>query len=97
MAEWSSCNRNIASRGGAGHKPMEVAMIPLSQMLSDYGVPFYLKIDIEGNDRFCVKGLKDGALSRFISVVESEIAGEPEQLLEKQAAIMLSLLRQAGL
>lgn len=95
VSEWSSCNRSIASRDGAGHQAMEVAMIPLSQILSEYGVPFYLKIDIEGNDRFCVEALKGGALPRFISV-ESEISGDSEQLSEEQAATMLSLLRDAG-
>jgi hypothetical protein len=36
--------------------------------MDQYGVPFYLKTDIEGNDYLCVRALVPGKLPKYISV-----------------------------
>lgn len=41
---------------------------PLSAVMEAFGVPYYLKTDIEGNDYLCVRALVPGKLPRYISV-----------------------------
>ena len=37
-------------------------------ILDDFGVPFYLKVDIQGNDFLCIEALDPGELPKFLSV-----------------------------
>lgn len=94
-AEWSSFDRDIASRDGTAHKPVAVSVVPFSQILGENGVPHYLKIDIEGNDRLCVDALRGTGLPRFISV-EAECVGDSEALSDESAVSMLASLREVG-
>jgi FkbM family methyltransferase len=94
-ADWSSFDRAIASREGTGHRPVPVPVVPFSELLAEYGVPYYLKIDIEGNDRICVDALKGDRLPQYISV-ESECVGDSEVLSDERATAMLELLREIG-
>jgi FkbM family methyltransferase len=93
--EWSSFDRTIASRDGTPHQPVSVPVLPFSQLLAEHGVPHYLKIDIEGNDRLCLDGLKGAKLPKYVSV-ESECVGDSKVLSEEEATSMLDLLRDLG-
>ncbi len=95
VPEWSSFDRSIASRDGTRHKSVAVATAPFAQILEEYGVPHYLKIDIEGNDRLCVDALKGNTLPTYISV-ESECVGDTAVLSDDEATAMLVLLRDIG-
>jgi len=48
-SEWSSFDQQIGSRGGC-REVIDVPMLPFERVLERYGVPHYLKIDIEGHD-----------------------------------------------
>jgi len=72
---WNSFNRNIAGRDGCPHHVIEIATRRFSEVLAEFGVPSYLKIDIEGADRLCLEDLNPGQLPRFISI-ESECIGD---------------------
>lgn len=93
--EWSSFDRTIASRDGTGHKPVDIPIVPFAQLIAEHGVPHYLKIDIEGNDRLCVEGLRGSALPQYLSV-ESECVGDSAVLSDAEATAMLELLREIG-
>jgi FkbM family methyltransferase len=93
--EWSSFDRAVASRNGTPHKALPVPTVPFREILAENGVPHYLKIDIEGNDRYCVEALAGTALPKHISV-ESECAGDSADLPEQQALEMLEALRDVG-
>jgi FkbM family methyltransferase len=93
--EWSSFDRAVASRNGTPHKAVSIPTVPFSEILAEHGVPHYLKIDIEGNDRYCVEALSGAALPKHISV-ESECAGDSAELAEPEALEMLELLREVG-
>lgn len=68
LSEWSSFNEEIGARGGAYHE-IQVEAIPLGDLLLEYGVPYYLKIDIEGYDMMALKELQNCAVRpRFVSV-----------------------------
>jgi FkbM family methyltransferase len=91
--EWSSFNREVASRDGTGHHPISVPTMPFSELLAEYGVPHYLKVDIEGNDKLCVEALKGGTLPKYISV---EMSGTELDLLWDTGYRRFKLVRQEG-
>jgi FkbM family methyltransferase len=94
-AEWSSFDRAVASRSGTPHKAVPVPTLPFHEILAEHGVPHYLKIDIEGNDRYCVEALAAAELPKHISV-ESECVGDSAELADPEALQMLELLRSVG-
>lgn len=93
--EWSSFDKAIASRGGTAHRAVPVPTVPFLQLLAEHGIPHYLKIDIEGNDRLCVEALRGRELPRYISM-EAECLGDSKVLGGEQAAGSLKLLREIG-
>jgi FkbM family methyltransferase len=52
-SEWSSFNREIASRGHPVDTK-EVHTIPPKQMFAAFGSPYFVKIDIEGHDHLVI-------------------------------------------
>lgn len=93
--DWSSFDESIASRNRAGHSPIQVPVKPFSQILAEHGVPHYLKIDIEANDRLCIEALRGTELPKYLSV-ESECFGDAVSPSEADSVEMLMLLRDAG-
>ncbi len=93
--EWSSFDRTIASRDGTAHRSVSVSTVPFSQLLAEHGVPHYLKIDIEGNDRLCVDALSSCKIPKYISV-EAECVGDSAVLSDETSVTMLELLREVG-
>jgi len=65
----SSFDRCDASLNGC--HPVEeirVACRTFRSILDEFGVPFYLKIDIQGNDALCVEALTPEAVPKFLSI-----------------------------
>ena len=52
--KWALRNKNM----GADSEKIQVKSIPFEHLISTYGCPRYLKIDIEGSDMLCVEALK---------------------------------------
>jgi FkbM family methyltransferase len=73
VSEWSSFNRAIASRDNQPHHEIVVPGRRFEAIIAEYGVPFYLKVDIEGNDQICLDGLKPGTLPEYVSVEASSL------------------------
>lgn len=69
--EWSSFDRSVASRNGADHHSIFVESRRFSEILDEFGVPFYIKIDIEGMDWACVESLRGRELPRYMSIEQS--------------------------
>jgi FkbM family methyltransferase len=93
--EWSSFDKGVASRDGTRHRPISVPTMPFSDLLAEYGVPHYLKVDIEGNDKLCVDALKGGTLPRYISV-EMDGPGMILELLGDIGYRRFKLVKQEG-
>ena len=91
VSEWSSFFQKTASRLGQKHYAIEVETRPFGDILDEYGVPFYLKIDIEGKDHLCLRDLAGRSLPPFISVEDKN-----ENLSETQVPPILLLLHGAG-
>lgn len=57
---------------GSPSKLMRVKGVTFPEILGEHGIPYYLKIDIEGADMLCLEGLVDTAdRPKFVSI-ESE-------------------------
>lgn len=66
---WSSFHVNLAERGNLGYDIIKVKTKSLGQLLGEYGVPYYLKVDIEGNDRIVLEALsKLGTKPKYLSM-----------------------------
>jgi FkbM family methyltransferase len=55
---------------------IQVECVPFVDVLREFGVPFYLKVDIEGLDRACLLSLDIGATPRYVSWEEGADALE---------------------
>ncbi|MHB9107474.1 MAG: FkbM family methyltransferase [Armatimonadota bacterium] len=67
-SEWSAFQQEIAGRNGVPCHPVEVECVTFEQLLQTYGVPYYLKIDIEGHDIHCLRALRPPDLPQYVSV-----------------------------
>ena len=73
LPDWSDRN----SRLGTTSIVMEVPAVDFSQVLRKYGIPHYMKIDIEGCDMVCIDALKEFQLRPdFISIESDKTAFE---------------------
>lgn len=66
--EFSSFDRSRASRDGIKCHPIDVECVTFDTVLRKYGVPYYLKIDAEGAEPYCLRCLQTSRLPDYISV-----------------------------
>jgi FkbM family methyltransferase len=69
--EFNSFHRQIAARDSYSHHSTQIPVLRFASVIERYGIPHYLKIDIEGNDMLCLDGLNSSTLPKYVSV-ESE-------------------------
>lgn len=77
----SSQGTIVPSYAYDGSKAIEVEAIAFASLLDEFGVPHYLKIDIQGADNFCLRGLIGRAEKpKFISIERvNSFAAQREQ------------------
>ena len=80
MTIWSSIDPGFIERnGGVDYRYVDVPTITFSDVLTEYGVPHFLKIDIEGNDMLPIRALHEvDARPRFVSIESSVTGHKPE-------------------
>jgi FkbM family methyltransferase len=85
--QWSSFSKPVATRRGASvlPEPMRVKCFPLSTVIEDYGIPFYLKMDIEGHDLIGLESLSEDHIPLYISVEFAH--GLETKLLERLVSL----------
>ncbi len=79
--EHSSFDREVGCREGTPCTAVEVECVTFRSLLERHGVPFYLKIDIEGADGLCLDSLSPGDLPAYVSI-ESHTADYVDRLSE---------------
>jgi FkbM family methyltransferase len=72
----------VSRRNPAG--VVEVPSLPMSDLLRRFGVPYYLKCDIEGADRHCILALNRSARPTYVSF---EMGDDALELLDHLARI----------
>ena len=74
LLEWSSFDRSIGTRDNTPFTVIDVPCKTILSVINDFGTPFYLKIDIEGYDQFCIASLDaTKPLPTYISCEASSI------------------------
>jgi len=69
----STFNRELAEAKGEPHHRILVQCRTLDDVISEWGVPHYLKIDIEDNDIVCCNQLSLATKPKFISVEMTDV------------------------
>ena len=64
---WSSFDRELGGRHGSRCHAVEIECVPLNALTQRFGVPHYLKIDIEGYDRICLDALQPSECPQYVS------------------------------
>jgi FkbM family methyltransferase len=64
----------IAEREPVGR--VQVKTFPITDLIERYGVPYYMKVDIEGFDRYCILPLTERTAPEFVSFEMGEDAVE---------------------
>lgn len=85
LSVWGTAHKNWAERNQKMGKPstsISVRAVSFTRLIEEYGIPYYLKIDIEGSDMLCVQALAQvPARPSFISIESSKTSWK-ELLLE---------------
>jgi FkbM family methyltransferase len=76
---WNSFDLEISSRDGLPYHTVQVQCRNFGDILKEYDVPWYLKIDIEGHDKFCITALNPDNLPQYVSF-EADNHGDTELL-----------------
>ena len=61
-------NASLARHGLKVTKEIMVPTVKLDTLMNKYGVPFYLKVDTEGNEAEVVRGLSRDDLPQYVSI-----------------------------
>ena len=56
---WSSFDEQLAKRDGTNATSITVRCRPFTDILREFGVPHYLKVDIEGGEDSCIGGIAE--------------------------------------
>ena len=70
---FSSFDVTRAKRNGLKAHPIEVKCVTFDTILEKYGIPHYLKIDIEGAEPYCLKHLPPAHLPQYVSIEAEDL------------------------
>ena len=56
---WNSFDKSIGTREGADYEIIKVKTKSIDEIVKEKGIPYYMKIDIEGNDILCLTSLQN--------------------------------------
>jgi len=65
--DWNSFDKEWASSRGMETVEVSVPARRFGSLLAEYGVPLFLKVDIEGSDALCIRALSDATAPEYVS------------------------------
>lgn len=71
--DWSALDPKVAGREGIACHKITVRCTQLSTLFGKYGVPFFVKSDIERGDRYALEDLNPRDLPRYVAVEAHEL------------------------
>lgn len=75
LSVWSSFNKESATREGSEYEVVDVPCVTQEELFAEHGIPYYLKIDIEGHDHLALAGIPgSGEKPQFISFEMGDLA-----------------------
>jgi len=93
--EFNSFHRGIAARNGYSNHSIRIPTTRFGSIIRQYGTPYYLKIDIEGNEMLCLDELTASTLPQYVSI-ESECPIGAEPISVADGLRVLHKLRDLG-
>lgn len=69
-----------AEQRGVRFRDVEVPTVPFEDILNEVGIPYYLKVDIEGLDRLCVRALEQFQERPAYVSIESSVKSAEDRL-----------------
>ena len=73
VSAWSTADGRWAERNerlGTTHTEIQVPAVTVGELVREFGIPYYMKVDIEGSDHICIEALKE--ISEFPPYVSFE-------------------------
>jgi FkbM family methyltransferase len=67
-SEWNSFDKAVASRMGKKHHTIDVYCRQFNDVLREHGTPYYLKVDIENYDHYCIEGIDPKEAPQYVSL-----------------------------
>jgi FkbM family methyltransferase len=92
-AIWNSFDRSMAARNGRMVTEISVPTRTFESILAEHGVPYFLKIDIEGADYACLKALGED-LPQYLSFEAARDSFDMLLMLADRGYSRFSLIRQ---
>jgi FkbM family methyltransferase len=93
--EWSSFHAEDATKGAAQATSIRVNTMSFQQLMEEEGTPFFVKIDIEGNDILCLRDLAATTSRPAYLSFECDVhAGDNIELLESLGYRSFKCIRQ---
>jgi len=76
MSIWGTVNASWVERNsGTRSEAIEVPSLPMERIFEDYGVPYYMKVDIEGSDLLCIEALRLASTRpRYLSIESNKLS-----------------------
>jgi FkbM family methyltransferase len=93
--EFNSFHQGIAARNGYPNHSIQIPTTRFASVLRRFGTPYFLKIDIEGNEMLCLEDLNRSSLPRYISI-ESECPVDARPVGAADGLRVLQKLRDLG-
>jgi FkbM family methyltransferase len=73
LSEWNSFDRESATRMGYTAHHVRVPTLPLADLFQEFGVPYFLKVDIEGHDSVAIRDIDPGNAPPLVSMEISSV------------------------
>jgi FkbM family methyltransferase len=94
-SEWSSFDKAIGTRNNTKYEVIDVSCIRAKSLFEQYGVPYYLKVDIEGYDFLVLNDIPDvGPKPPYVSCEANDV--EWLDILYKKGYKKFKLINQAN-
>jgi FkbM family methyltransferase len=94
LSEWSSFNLEAGSRNNTGYDVIEVRCVKTETLFESYGIPYYMKVDIEGFDHYCLEAIPaTGIKPAYVSTEAVHL--EWLELLRKRGYNRFKVINQA--
>jgi FkbM family methyltransferase len=74
LTEWSSFDKELGSRNGTEFDIKPIQCTTTKKLFEEYGMPYYMKVDIEGNDHLCISDIdENGDRPKYVSCEACDI------------------------
>jgi len=94
LTEWSSFDKATGTRNNTAFHVIDVPCVTTRSLFEQYGVPYYLKVDIEGFDHYCLHDIVPGFKPKYVSC--EAVYLEWMEILVQKGYTKFKLLNQAN-